>query len=71
MIQNWSRPLLWNIPGRPEQERIRGDKVDLRALLKQLQDCLVEEGLDLLGLASQGGIRTFISDGSDGGQILT
>ena len=31
----------------------------------------MEEGLDLLGLASQGGIRTFISDGSDGGQILT
>ena len=48
-----------------------GNKVDLRALLKQLKDCPVEESLGLLGLASQGGIRTFISDDSDGEPVLT
>lgn len=67
---------MWNIPCRPEQERISGvvgggNKVDLRALLKQLKDCPVEESLDLLGLASQGGIRTFTSDDSDGEPVLT
>lgn len=74
LIQNWSRPPPWNVPGRSEQERIRGgvgSKVDLIALFKQLKDCPVEEGLDLLDLAPEGGIGTFIPDDSGGGQILT
>lgn len=48
------------------RERIKRGKADLIAL----KDCPVEEGLDLFGLVPEGGIWNFISDDSDGGQIL-
>lgn len=42
-----------NIHGRPEQERMKGDKADLIAVFKQLRGCPEEEGLDLFGLVPE------------------
>lgn len=69
----WIVPKLehsWNIHGRPEQERIKGDKADLIALFTQFEDCPVEE-LDLFGLILEGGRWTCILNDNDGGQILS